>query len=58
MKTAALLRRIRFARTAICAVLAACALLSSVGCAGGKLFRKEKEPPKTVKEWLAQERPK
>ena len=58
MKTAAQRRRFRFVRTAICAALAACALFGSVACGGGKLFRKEKEPPKTLREWLAQERPK
>ncbi|HUY92751.1 MAG TPA: hypothetical protein VMV10_28685 [Pirellulales bacterium] len=59
MTTAASHCPFRFSRAAICASVAAFVLLASSGCGGnGKLFgRREKEPPKTVSEWLKQERP-
>lgn len=49
----------RFGRATICACAAAIVLAAASGCGGGgKLFgRREKEPPKTVSEWLKQERP-
>lgn len=59
MTNAAWRRPFRFSRAAICASIATFVLLTSSGCGGnGKLFgRREKEPPKTVSEWLKQERP-